>query len=365
MPLVSVAVVNYQGGPWLVGCLRGLACQTCGDFEAWIVDNGSTDGSVEAAAAAVAGDPRFHFDFAGENLGFAAASNRAAGKASGDWLAMLNPDAIPDPDWLEQLLSAVGRHPGVVMFGSTQIDAADPGRLDGCGDHYFFAGLPWRGGFGWPVDALPAEDRGVFSPCAAAALYRRDSFAAVGGFDESFFCYLEDVDLGFRLRLAGGACIQVAAARVRHVGGGTSSHLGDFTRFHGTRNLVWCFVKNMPGPLFWLLAPLHAAAMTMLWAKAVLRGDGRTVARALRAAVAGIPWRSRRAVQANRRVSWWTIARSLTWSPWLYLWRAPTRLSGTDCARGDFRSPRCAPRRSEPSRDRFPPVRSPDGGPGR
>jgi len=323
MPSVSIIVVNFRAGPWLARCLGALAGQTHADFEAVVVDNASADGSLEAAIAAVAGDPRFRFDPAETNLGFAAANNRAARQAGGDWLALLNPDAIPDPDWLEQLLEAVARHPGAAMFGSLQIDAADPARLDGCGDNYLFAGIPWRGGFGWPAAAAPAEDRAVFSPCGAAALYSRSAFAAAGGFDESFFCYLEDVDLAFRLRLRGEHCIQVARARVRHAGGVSSSQRGEFARYHGTRNIVWCFVKNMPGPLFWPLIPCHAAALGLVWAKSALCGHGAVSARALAAAIGGLPWRSRRLVQATRRSTALEIARALTWSPWKCLRHAP------------------------------------------
>lgn len=332
-PSVSVVVVNYRAGAWLSRCLVALAGQTHRDFEAWVVDNGSDDGSLENAMAAVAGDPRFRFDPADSNLGFAAANNRAARLARADWLALLNPDAIPDADWLENLLQAAARYDGVAMFGSTQVDAIDPGRLDGCGDNYLFAGVPWRGGYGWPVESLPPCDRGVFAPCAAAALYRRDAFAAVDGFDESFFCYVEDVDLAFRLRLRGERCIQVVRARVRHVGGVSTGPLGDFARFHGMRNMVWCFVKNMPSPLFWLLAPIHGMVLGLLWIKAVARGDGRVVGRALGAAFVGLPWSSRRKVQAMRRASWRAIAGALTWSPALYLRRAPAWTSDEGAVR--------------------------------
>ncbi len=124
---------------------------------------------------------------------------------------------MPAPDWLEQLIAATRRNPDVVMFGSTQIDATDPQRLDGAGDHYLASGLPWRGGHGWPVKELPREAE-VFAPCAAACLIRADAFREAKGFDERFFCYVEDVDLAFRLRLMGHCCIQVPAAVVRHVG---------------------------------------------------------------------------------------------------------------------------------------------------
>ncbi len=106
-----------------------------------------------------------------------------------------------------------------------------------------------------PTD--PEPEREVFSACAAAALYRRDVFEALGGLDEDFFCYMEDVDLGFRLRLAGWGCTYVPTAVVHHVGSATSGRRSHFTTYHGHRNLVWVFFKNMPGALLWLYLPQH------------------------------------------------------------------------------------------------------------
>jgi GT2 family glycosyltransferase len=318
-----VLVVNYRAGPLLAQCLRCLARQTVENFEAIVVDNGSSDGSLAAARLEVDGDQRFIFIEPGSNLGFAAGNNLGAARAGAPWLATLNPDAFADSDWLEQLLAATARHPDIAMFGSTQIDAADPERLDGCGDHYFFAGLPWRGGYGWPVAALPPEGP-AFSPCAAAALYRRDAFRAVGGFDERFFCYVEDVDLAFRLRLLGHRAIQVPAARVRHVGGASSGGASsDFACFQGARNMVWCFVKNMPGPLFGPLLPIHLAAMVLYCLIAALRGQGRAATGGVLAALTALPWAQRRHLQAARRIPWLAIARAMAWSPFARGFRSP------------------------------------------
>lgn len=320
MPRVSVLVVNFQAGPYLTECLRSLVLQTMAAFEVIVVDNGSNDGSFAAAREAVAEDGRFHFETPGRNLGFAAGNNYAAQRATAHWLALLNPDAFAAPDWLEQLLAAADQCPDTAMFGSTQVNAFAPERLDGCGDEYFAAGLPWRSGHGWPLTSLPKTQlRPVFGPCAAAALYRRDAFEAMSGFDESFFCYVEDVDLAFRMRLAGHHCLQVTEAVISHVGGGSSGGgTSDFARFQGTRNLVWCFFKNMPGVLFWPLLPAHAVTLLLLWGRAIWRGQAGVVTSALVVAFRTLPWRQRRVVQSGRRVSWWVIARALVWSPLTY-----------------------------------------------
>ena len=114
-------------------------------------------------------------------------------------------------------------------------------------------GVRGEAGMGARFASCRTVDCEVFSPCAAAALYARPSFEREGGFDESFFCYLEDVDLGFRLRLRGERCVQVRRAEVLHAGSAISGHLSEFSVFHSYRNRIWLFAKNVP----WPLAPAH------------------------------------------------------------------------------------------------------------
>jgi GT2 family glycosyltransferase len=334
-PLIDVLVVNYNAGRYLDECLAGLISQSFREFRAIVADNGSTDDSFARCMKTIA-DPRFRFVSFARNIGFAAANSRAAALGKAPWIVTLNPDAVPEPDWLAALADAAARHPDVDMFGSTQVDFADPSKLDGVGDAYLAIGLPWRGGFGHPRSETPPEAE-VFGPCAAAAMYRRAGFEALGGFDERFFCYVEDVDLAFRWRLAGGRCIQLPTAVVHHVGGVSSGGDGSaFARYHGTRNLVWTFVKNMPAPLFWPLLPAHAAALVFLLLKAVARGQGAAVARGLRDALSGIGaiWLERNRIQRARAVSSATMARAVTWSPRLYFRRAPAPLRCTRAGDG-------------------------------
>lgn len=312
-PSVTVIVVNYNSGQRLKRALGCLAAQTFRDFDVIVVDNASTDGSATADGAI---GLRLRIIRNEENLGFAAANNQAAKLATGAWLAFLNPDAYAEPDWLEKLHAATRRYPDADAFGSLQIDAHDAARLDGAGDAYFFLGLPYRGHFGWPIAKAPREGE-CFAPCAAAALYRRATFTALGGFDESFFCYGEDVDLGFRLRLAGGRAVQVAGARVLHEGSGVTGRRSRFSIYHGHRNRVWTFVKNMPAPLFWLALPFHAAVNLALFARCAGLGAAGAYWRAMKDAVAGLGpvVAKRRAIQKERRASWRAIAAVLTWSP--------------------------------------------------
>ena len=320
-PSVCVVIVTYNSEPHLARCVAHLSRQTYRDFEVIIVDNGSSDGTVGTLGALPA---YFRLLRSPENLGFARANNWAARNTQAEWLATLNADAFPEPDWLERLRGAADRHPDALMFGSTQIDFHRPDRLDGAGDLYHATGLVWRSKEGRPV-ADAAKEQAAFGPCAAAALYHRDAFLAVGGFDERFFCYCEDIDLAFRLRLAGGRNVQVSDAVVRHVGSASAGRRSDFSVYHGVRNRLWAFVKNMPGPLFWPLLPVHLAASLLLLLRAAGRGTLGPTWRGMTDGLRGLGpiWASRRRIQRRRRASVLEIARALQWSPLAPLRRGP------------------------------------------
>lgn len=311
MPRVRVIVVNYNAGAYLRECLDGLAAQTLSDFECVVVDNGSTDGSP---GDAVPDDSRFRVLFMGRNAGFAAGNNVGAREAATPWLALLNPDAIPAPDWLESLIAATRRYPQAVMLGSTQYMLDAPDRYDGVGDSLLAFGFPWRGGYRRTATGMPPTGE-VFAPCAAAAMYRRDAFEAVGGFDESFFCYAEDVDLAYRMRLRGGRCLQVGAARVRHAGSGVSGRHSAFAAYHGIRNQTWILIRNTPGPLLPVVAPGFVVLAVGFVFSALRHGLARAVLAGLRDGALGVPgaWRGRRLIE--RRVGTRAIARALSWNP--------------------------------------------------
>jgi GT2 family glycosyltransferase len=179
----------------------------------------------------------------------------------------LNPDAFPEPNWLETLVAAA-RRTGAESVASLQLTDEDPDILDGAGDMMSVIGVAWRGGYLGPRAAQPAEPVEVFAACAAAALYRRDAFEAAGGFDERFFCYHEDVDLGFRLRLMGGRCILEPGAIVRHVGSASSSAISGFAEYHGMRNREWTFFKDMPWALMPIALPCHLLLIVFLLVRA-------------------------------------------------------------------------------------------------
>jgi GT2 family glycosyltransferase len=296
---VSVLIVNWNSGRLLAECLQHLMAQTVKPAQVLVVDNASSDASIDA----IGNLENVSLRRADVNLGFAAGNNLAIAGCDSEYIALLNPDAFPEPDWLENLLAAAATNPDVVAFGSRQLDQSNPEYLDGTGDAYHMSGKVWREQRG--VQQQPADliQREIFSPCAAAALYRRQAIVDLGGFDEDYFCYVEDVDLGFRLRLAGHMAMYVPEAIVHHVGSATSGgRHGDFAVYHGHRNLVWTYVKNMPGVLFWALLPLHLAMNIAAIVFFAFRGQSRIILKAKWDAIKGIPraWRKRKKIQANR-----------------------------------------------------------------
>ncbi len=284
------------------------------DFECFIIDNDSTDGSIAALPEL---DDRFEIIELGENTGFAKANNIGAVKASGEWIALLNPDAFARPDWLENLLAETQRAPNITMVGSRQIMALDSAVLDGLGDCYSAFGIAYRAGYGHSADSTP-DTAYVFGPCAAAALYHRETFLRLGGFDERFFCYHEDVDLALRMRLAGGECVQSADAIVDHVSSGISNQVSGFAVYYGTRNRIWTFVKSMPFALLILLAPLHIFANLayLLWS-AFRPGRFKPTARGIWHGLKGLPdiWASRREVQSHTQIGVTDVLSTLTFNP--------------------------------------------------
>jgi GT2 family glycosyltransferase len=302
LPFLSIIVVSWNIAEHLPRCLDALLAQTFHDFEVILVDNGSEDGALDGLQEKYpALDLQIHK--LKSNLGFAVANNMGARFARGQWLALLNADAFPEPDWLERLVEAAKTHPDA-FFSSRQIQAKTPDYLDGEGDVYHVSGLAWRHKYGSPVYPLN-ESQEVFSACGAAAFYPRQDFLDAGGFDEDYFSYHEDVDLGFRLRLRGLSCLLIPQAIVHHVGSASTGKRSDFSIYYGHRNLVWTYFKDMPSGLFWLYLPLHIVVSFFFLFHFTRIGQGGAIWRAKLDALRGLPamLRKRRVIQHGRRVS--------------------------------------------------------------
>src|SRR4051794_26525621 len=228
----AVIVISFNERERLERTLGLLAKQTLAPRRTIVVDNASSDGSPELVESDFPGVELLRM---GRNAGFAAANNAAVELAADcEYVALLNADAYPEREWLEALERAAGSDPGCASFSSRMMRAADPGEPDGGGDVYHAAGAAGRRWFGLELAAVPEalEPGEVFSAGAGAALYRRDAFSAAGGFDEDYFMFYEDVDLGFRLRLAGWRSRYVPDSVVAHVGSSSAGLDSDFSLFH-------------------------------------------------------------------------------------------------------------------------------------
>ena len=308
-PEVVVVIVAWNSGDYLQRTLDALRGQSFTDFETIVWDNASTDGAVEALSVG----PRVRIVRCPDNLGFAAANNRAAALSKTPFIVTLNPDAFPEPDWLAVLVAAA-RRTGAESVASLQLSDEDPEILDGAGDMMSVIGVAWRGGYLKSRTAQPREPVEVFAACAAAALYRRDAFEAAGGFDERFFCYHEDVDLGFRLRLRGGRCVLEPRAVVRHVGSASSDSISGFAEYHGMRNRLWTFARDMPLALMPIALPCHVLLVIFLLVRAQSPPMRAARWRGLTDGWRGVgPYLRERSHW--RPVRLMALARALSWSP--------------------------------------------------
>jgi GT2 family glycosyltransferase len=302
---VGVLIVNYNGGAMLTDCVRSALASRV-PVAIYVSDNGSKDGSIELLRAAIGDHPAVTVVCNERNLGFAAGNNVVLRLCRSEYVLCLNPDAVLADGALETLVQTAAERTDFASFAARMVQSERRDVLDGAGDAYHVSGLVWRRGHAKPIEAGQYDStREVFSACAAAALYRREALEAAGGFDEDYFCYVEDVDLGFRLQLLGYRCLYVPTALVYHVGSATTGRESDFVVYHGHRNLVWTYVKNMPAALFWLYLPLHLAANIAMIVRYGMLGRWRVLLRAKRDAIAGLPamWRKRGRVQAGRIVS--------------------------------------------------------------
>lgn len=298
----SVIVVNYNGARWLPRCLGAVSAQEGVDSpEIILVDNASSDGSVALVREQF---PHVRVVALETNVGFAAATNVGARVAQGPYLAFLNNDTEPAPDWLAALRRGLEEHPWAAMAASRIVLLDDPERLDSAGDGLTRAGGAFKHFHGQPVSTALAP-REVFGVCAAACFMRREVFEAVGEFDEDFFLVHEDVDFSYRAQLLGYRCVYVPDAVVRHALSPTLGRVSAASVFYGQRNLEWVYWKNTPWPLVLRSLPAHLiydAAAGLYFAR---MGMLRPFARGKWAALkdARTLWRKRREVQGRRQTA--------------------------------------------------------------
>ncbi|HXK58725.1 MAG TPA: glycosyltransferase family 2 protein [Acidobacteriota bacterium] len=248
-PSVSIVIVNFNGERFLAPCLSSVLAQTRPFDEIILVDNASSDASLELVHHRF---PQVRVIKIEKNVGYAQGCNVGIRASSGDLVAVLNNDAVLDSHWLERLLE-YNQEPWS-FWASLIVFASTPGKIDSAGDAMSVVGAGFKIGH-----MKKAEDRTepkeVFGPCAAAALYRRSLLDATGGFDPDFFLIYEDADLNFRARLLGFRCLFVPGAIAYHH---VNSSIGSYSHtyvFFGHRNSEYVYWKNMPLALLLLYLP--------------------------------------------------------------------------------------------------------------
>jgi len=259
VPALSVIVLNLNRKDLLAKCLDSLDTQTFGDFEVVAVDNGSVDGSIGLLQERKAEGEGLKIVDLGRNLGFDGGCNAGLNVAAGEYIATLNNDAEADPRWLEELVRPMKADPRVGMCASKIVFLAEPGRIDKVGHLIYLDGLNHGRGSGQLDQGQFDREEDVLFPDGAAALYRREMLEEVGRFDERFFAYGDDCDLGLRGRRAGWSSVYVPTAIVRHVHSATAGEFSPHKAFLIERNRIWVALKNFPvllllaSPLFTLM----------------------------------------------------------------------------------------------------------------
>lgn len=316
-PLVSIIIVNWNGKHHLAECLQSLAEQTYQNFETIIVDNASTDGSPELITTQF---PTARLVRLATNTGFATGNNKGFEQASGAYIVILNNDTRAEPDWLARMVAVAGENPGIGMVGCRTCAYGDRDMIDTIGGRICWDGMS-RGAYRLKSFArlgLNPVEEGLY-PSGCAALYKRAMLDKTGFFDDDFFAYAEDTDLGLRGQLAGWKTLIATDAVVHHKYSGTGGVFSPLKLYLVERNHYWVAIKNFPLPLL-IMLPFWTCVRYALQFFVVLtcKGSGAefrsstspeeclsALARATRDAMIGLPqqWRKRREIYRTKSIS--------------------------------------------------------------
>jgi len=270
-PLVSVIIVNWNGKHLLEDCLGSLMAQTWSEREVILVDNGSSDGSVEYVTERY---PEVRVVRLGKNRGFAGGNNAGMGLASGKYVALINNDTKADPEWLSRLVeTAEASSPSTGMWASKILVYDRPTIIDNVGLLLYRDGLGRGKGRGEDDNGRFDLAGEAFFPSGCAAMYRLTMIREIGMFDDEFFAYADDVDLGLRARLSGWGCRYVPTARVYHKYSASSSAYSPFKAFLVERNRIWVLMKYFPLELV-LISPYYTIKRMAFHFYGALRGRG-------------------------------------------------------------------------------------------
>ncbi|MBM4272175.1 MAG: glycosyltransferase family 2 protein [Deltaproteobacteria bacterium] len=316
-PLVSVIIVNWNGRQYLDDCLSSLRNQSLGDFEVILVDNGSTDDSVAFVE-------QHYQDFVqivrlSENRGFSGGNNAGIATARGVYIALLNNDTVVDQEWLSSLVHCIHSDESIGMVGSKILNYYRREEIDNTGHLIYPDGLN-RGRGRLEIDHNQYDMKtDILFPSGCAALYKKQMIEETGGFDESFFAYGDDADIGLHGRYLGYNAIYCPKAVVFHKYSGTAGMYSALKAFHVERNRIWILVKYFPVEAI-IVSPFFTLARLLLQLYGALTGKGaagkfaknepstlimKTFIKAYASAIKGMPdmLEKRKTVHQNRRIS--------------------------------------------------------------
>lgn len=267
-PRVTVVIPTLHAGPALLECLRSLREQSFRDFEVFVVDN-SGAGLISKLKV---GSLVTHVIENQKNVGFGVAINQVFYKSRAPYLAVLNDDAVAHPQWLESLLKPLENYPNVGMCAS-QVRLAESLLLDSAGMLLCPDGTSKQRGHGLPPSRFPAVEE-VLLPSGSAAIYRRRMLEEIGLFDDKFFLYCEDTDLGLRARWAGWKCLYVPEAIVNHRYSESAGRASKLKAYLVERNRIFMVIKNFPIRML-LAVPFYAVARFWWHFIFMLQGKGK------------------------------------------------------------------------------------------
>jgi len=299
--MISAVIPTHDGRELLDIVLASLETQTRRPDEVVVVDDASADGTIEHLAERW---PDVRVVAIAENVGVTVALNRCVEAARGDLVLLLNNDVELAPDCVAELVAALEGAPQAAVAAAKLRDYTRRELLDGAGDGYSWAGMPYRRGQGEVDSGQYDASLEVFGACAAAALYRATALAEVGAFDERFFALGEDADWALRAQLAGWGCRFAPRAVAYHIGSASlGPRISEFTLYHNWRNQLWTIAKCYPASAFAVHAPDLLLGQLANLAVAVRQHCLGTWLRAWRDALAGMgpALRARRVIQRARR----------------------------------------------------------------
>lgn len=272
--MISIVIPNYNGEKFLEDCLQSIYKQSFKNFNVIIVDNASTDNSID-----IIEKYKNILDISlirnNENLGFAKAVNIGIKHSNKKYVFLLNNDAILESNTLEELYNSIRKDKKIFSIQSKMIQYHNIEKIDDAGDEYSILGWAYQTGNN-KSSKLYTEPREIFSSCAGAAIYRKDILEKIGLFDENFFAYMEDVDIGYRAIIHGYRNVYCPDAVCYHVGSATTgSKYNKFKIRLAARNNIYVPYKNMPLLQLIFNFPFLFIGFLIKWIFFLIKGYGK------------------------------------------------------------------------------------------